>query len=85
MAKITEYLELILEGQDLSFEQAESLLDVILEGWLGGADCGVSGGDAGQEGGGVGSAGLATSLRKPRVPVKRRCRIDRYVREGGRR
>ena len=32
MAKITEYLELILEGHDLSFEQAEALLDVIFEG-----------------------------------------------------
>jgi anthranilate phosphoribosyltransferase len=32
MANITEYLEIILEGNDLSFDQAKSLLDRIFEG-----------------------------------------------------
>jgi anthranilate phosphoribosyltransferase len=32
MTKITEYLEIILEGNDLTFEQAKKLLDTIFEG-----------------------------------------------------
>ncbi|MEN8128491.1 MAG: anthranilate phosphoribosyltransferase [Planctomycetota bacterium] len=32
MTKITEYIEIILEGNDLSFEQAKQLLDTIFEG-----------------------------------------------------
>ena len=32
MAKITEYLEILLEGNDLTFEQAKKLLDTIFEG-----------------------------------------------------
>jgi anthranilate phosphoribosyltransferase len=32
MAKITEYLEILLEGNDLTFDQAERLLDIIFEG-----------------------------------------------------
>lgn len=32
MTKITEYLEIILEGNDLTFEQAKALLDTIFEG-----------------------------------------------------
>jgi len=32
MAKITEYLEIILEGNDLTFEQARELLDIIFGG-----------------------------------------------------
>jgi anthranilate phosphoribosyltransferase len=32
MAKITEYLEILLEGSDLSFDQAKSLLDTVFEG-----------------------------------------------------
>ena len=32
MAKITEYLEIILEGADLTFAQAEKLLDTVFEG-----------------------------------------------------
>lgn len=32
MATITEYLEIILEGKDLTFEQAEALQDTIFEG-----------------------------------------------------
>ena len=32
MAKITDYLEIILEGDDLTFEQAQKLLDIIFTG-----------------------------------------------------
>jgi anthranilate phosphoribosyltransferase len=32
MAKITEYLEILLEGSDLSFDQAKDLLDTVFEG-----------------------------------------------------
>jgi anthranilate phosphoribosyltransferase len=32
MEKITEYLEIILEGNDLAFEQAKTLLDIVFEG-----------------------------------------------------
>ena len=32
MAKITEYLEIILEGKDLTFDQSRQLLDIIFEG-----------------------------------------------------
>jgi anthranilate phosphoribosyltransferase len=32
MAAITEYIELLLQNEDLSFEQARSLLDIIFEG-----------------------------------------------------
>ena len=32
MAGITEYIKMLLEGEDLSFEQATNLLDVIFEG-----------------------------------------------------
>ncbi|TFG49902.1 MAG: anthranilate phosphoribosyltransferase, partial [Candidatus Brocadiia bacterium] len=32
MTKITKYLEIILEGKDLTFEQAQQLLDIIFEG-----------------------------------------------------
>lgn len=32
MAKITEYLEILLEGSDLSFGQAKNLLDTVFEG-----------------------------------------------------
>ncbi|MHC4156929.1 MAG: anthranilate phosphoribosyltransferase [Planctomycetota bacterium] len=32
MEKITEYLEIILEGNDLAFEQAKALLDIVFEG-----------------------------------------------------
>jgi anthranilate phosphoribosyltransferase len=32
MEKITEYLEIILEGNDLVFEQAKALLDIVFEG-----------------------------------------------------
>jgi anthranilate phosphoribosyltransferase len=32
MAKITNYLDILLEGKDLSFQQAEELLDIVFEG-----------------------------------------------------
>ena len=32
MTAITEYLEIILEGNDLTFEQAKMLLDIVFEG-----------------------------------------------------
>jgi len=32
MTKITEYLEIVLEGNDLTFEQAKALLDTVFEG-----------------------------------------------------
>ena len=32
MAKITEYLEILLEGNDLTFDQAKGLLDTVFEG-----------------------------------------------------
>ena len=32
MAKITEYLEILLEGNDLTFDQAQRLLDIVFEG-----------------------------------------------------
>ncbi len=32
MAKITEYLEILLAGSDLTFDQAKGLLDIIFEG-----------------------------------------------------
>lgn len=32
MAKITEYLEIILQGNDLTFEQSEKILDTVFEG-----------------------------------------------------
>jgi len=35
MAKITEYLEILLEGSDLTFEQAKGLLDTVFEGQVG--------------------------------------------------
>ncbi|MHC4574622.1 MAG: anthranilate phosphoribosyltransferase [Planctomycetota bacterium] len=35
MTKITEYLEIILDGNDLTFEQAKALLDTVFEGDVG--------------------------------------------------
>ena len=32
MATITEYIKQLMQGKSLSFEQAESLLDIIFEG-----------------------------------------------------
>lgn len=70
MAKITEYLELILEGKDLTFEQAEALLDVIFEGGV--AEVQIAAFLAAmrvKKAAVTEMAGLASSLRKHAVPV----------------
>lgn len=70
MAKITEYLELILEGRDLTFEQAETLLDIIFDGGV--AEVQIAAFLAAmrvKKAAVTELAGLATSLRKHAVPV----------------
>ena len=70
MAKITEYLELILEGRDLTFEQAEALLDVIFEGGVAEVQIAAFLAAMRVKKASVSEiAGLATSLRKHAVPV----------------
>ncbi|MHC4758524.1 MAG: anthranilate phosphoribosyltransferase [Planctomycetota bacterium] len=71
MATITEYLEIILEGNDLTFKQAKKLLDTVFEGEV--ADVQIAAflaamrlKDATPEE----IAGLAKSLREHAVPVK---------------
>ncbi len=71
MAGITEYIKTLLEGEDLSFEQATSLLDVIFEGEVPEAQVAafltamrVKGPKAPE------LAGLAKSLRSHAVAVK---------------
>ena len=71
MAAITEYIELLIEGKNLSFEQAESLLDIIFEGGVSEAEIAaflaamrIKGATAPE------LAGLAKSLREHAVPVK---------------
>jgi anthranilate phosphoribosyltransferase len=71
MAAITEYIELLLQKKDLSFEQATGLLDIIFEGDVGEAQIAafltamrVKGATAPE------LAGLAKSLRKHAVAVK---------------
>lgn len=71
MAKITDYLDIILEGNDLTFQQAESLLDVIFEGEI--ADVQIAAFLAAmrvKKASVSEIAGLATSLRKHAVEVK---------------
>lgn len=71
MAKITEYLELILEGHDLTFEQAEALLDVIFNGEVAEVQIAAFLAAMRVKKAAVSElAGLATSLRKHAVPVK---------------
>jgi anthranilate phosphoribosyltransferase len=71
MAGITEYIKTLLEGQDLSFEQAASLLDVIFEGQVPEAQIAAfltamrAKGPTAPE-----LAGLAKSLRSHAVAVK---------------
>lgn len=70
MAKITEYLELILEGHDLTFEQSEALLDVIFEGGVAEVQIAAFLAAMRVKKATVSEiAGLATSLRKHAVPV----------------
>ena len=71
MAAITEYIELLLQKKDLSFEQATGLLDIIFEGDVSEAQIAafltamrVKGATAPE------LAGLAKSLRKHAVAVK---------------
>jgi len=71
MAAITEYVELLLQKRDLSFEQATGLLDTIFEGGVGEAQIAafltamrIKGATAPE------LAGLAKSLRKNAVAVK---------------
>ena len=70
MAKITEYLELILEGCDLTFEQAEHLLDIIFDGEVSEVQIAAFLAAMRVKKAAVSElAGLATSLRKHAVPV----------------
>jgi len=71
MATITEFIKLLLQGQDLSFEQATSLLDIVFEGQVSEAEIAafltamrIKGATAEE------LAGLAKSLRNHAVPVK---------------
>lgn len=71
MAKITEYLDLILEGHDLTSEQAEALLDVIFEGGVAEVQIAAFLAAMRVKKAAVSElAGLASSLRKHAVPVK---------------
>jgi anthranilate phosphoribosyltransferase len=71
MAGITEYIELLLKGESLSFEQARSLLDVVFEGEVSEVQIAafltamrIKGATAPE------LAGLAKSLRNHAVKVK---------------
>jgi anthranilate phosphoribosyltransferase len=71
MAGITEYIELLLKGESLSFEQARSLLDVVFEGEVAEVQIAafltamrIKGATAAE------LAGLARSLRNHAVKVK---------------
>jgi anthranilate phosphoribosyltransferase len=71
MAGITEYIEPLLKGESLSFEQARSLLDIIFEGEVSGVQIAafltamrIKGATAAE------LAGLAESLRNHAVKVK---------------
>lgn len=71
MANITEYLEIILEGQDLTFDQARHLLDIVFEGGV--ADVQIAAFLAAmriKKAAVSEIAGLATSLREHALPVK---------------
>jgi len=71
MAAITEYLEIVFEGNDLTFEQAKSLLDIVFEGEV--ADVQIAAFLAAmriKRATAMEIAGLAKSLREHAVPVK---------------
>jgi len=71
MAKITEYLEILLEGNDLTFEQSKSLLDIVFEGEV--ADVQIAAFLAAMRAKGATAnelAGLAGSLRGHAVHVE---------------
>ena len=70
MTKITEYLEILLEGKDLTFDQARQLLDIIFEGNV--ADVQIAAFLAAmrvKKASVEEIAGLASSLRSHAVPV----------------
>ncbi len=70
MAKITEYLEIILEGHDLTFDQAEALLDIIFQGGVAEVQIAAFLAAMRAKKASVSEiAGLASSLRKHAVPV----------------
>ena len=71
MTKITEYIEVILDGNDLSFDQARQLLDTIFEGDV--AEVQIAAFLAAmrvKKASVTEIAGLAHSLREHAVPVK---------------
>lgn len=71
MTKITEYIEIILEGNDLSFDQAQQLLDTIFEGDV--AEVQIAAFLAAmraKKAAVTEIAGLASSLRNHAVPVR---------------
>lgn len=71
MATITKYLEIILDGKDLTFQQAEALLDIVFEGGV--SDVQISAFLAIMKMKRATSheiAGLAKSLREHAVAVK---------------
>lgn len=70
MAKITEYLECIFDGNDLTFEQAENLLDIVFEGEVAQVQIAAFLAAMRVKKASVSEmAGLATSLRKHAVPI----------------
>jgi len=70
MTKITEYLKIILEGKDLTFEQASQLLDTIFEGQVAEVQIAAFLAAMRVKKASVGElSGLASSLRRHAVPV----------------
>lgn len=71
MAKISEYLEILLQGNDLTFEQAKNLLDIVFEGEV--ADVQIAAFLAAMRAKGATAnelAGLAGSLRDHAVHIE---------------
>lgn len=70
MTKITEYLKIILDGKDLTFEQAKQLLDTIFNGDVAEVQIAAFLAAMRVKKASVGElAGLASSLREHAVPV----------------
>lgn len=70
MAKITKYLDILLEGNDLTFEQSQELLDIIFEGDV--EDVQIAAFLAAmrvKKASVTEIAGLASSLREHAVPI----------------
>jgi anthranilate phosphoribosyltransferase len=71
MAAITRYIEQVLQGESLSFEEASKVLDIVFEGEV--SEAQIAAFLAGMRAKGVSAtelAGLARSLRSHAVPVK---------------